>query len=82
MSNALVPISEAKARLSELVREAETRDIILMRHGRPAAYLVNADAYDALVEQLEDAMDRLSVYERDHSTIDFDKVVAELGLDD
>jgi prevent-host-death family protein len=36
-----VPISEAKARLTDLVRRAEAgEDIVLMRHGRPAARLV------------------------------------------
>ena len=36
-----VPISEAKARLTDLVRRAEAgEDVVLMRHGRPAARLV------------------------------------------
>jgi prevent-host-death family protein len=36
-----VPISEAKARLTDLVRRAEAgEDIVLMRHGRPAARIV------------------------------------------
>lgn len=83
MSDVLVPVSEAKVRLSELIRDAADHDVTLLRHGRPVAYLVGAGNYAALVEQLEDAMDRLSVYERDHSTIDYDKVAAELGfLDD
>ena len=36
-----IPVSEAKARLTDLVRRAEAgEDIVLMRHGRPAARLV------------------------------------------
>lgn len=36
-----IPLSEAKARLTELVRRAEAGDdIILTRHGQPAARLV------------------------------------------
>ena len=38
-----VPISEAKGRLTDLVRRAEAGDeIILTRHGQPAAKLVRA----------------------------------------
>ncbi len=36
-----IPISEAKARLTDLVRRAEGgEDIVLMRHGRPTARIV------------------------------------------
>ena len=36
-----VPISEAKARLTDLVRRAEAgEDVVLMRHGQPAARIV------------------------------------------
>jgi prevent-host-death family protein len=36
-----IPISEAKGRLTDLVRRAEAGDeIVLTRHGRPAAKLV------------------------------------------
>ena len=35
-----VPISEAKARLTDLVRRAEARDeVVLTRHGRPVVRL-------------------------------------------
>jgi len=56
MSN-LVPISEARARLSRLVREAADRDIVLMNHGRPAAILISAERYESLLEELEDLRD-------------------------
>ena len=37
-----VPIPDAKGRLSELVRRAEAGDdVVLTRHGRPAARLVS-----------------------------------------
>ena len=79
MSN-LVPISEARARLSRLVREAADDDIVLMNHGRPAAVLISAERYESLLEELEDLKDRLSVYERENITMPLDKLVAELGL--
>ena len=77
-----VPISEAKGRLSELVREADSHEVLLMRHSRPAAVLLSHARYEALVEKLEDALDRLSVHEREGVTMDYDKLRAELGFDD
>ena len=36
-----VPLSEAKARLTDLVRQAEAgEEVVLTRHGRPAARIV------------------------------------------
>lgn len=44
-----VPLAEAKARLSECVREAERGEpVIITRHGRPAAALVSADELQRL----------------------------------
>jgi prevent-host-death family protein len=80
--NNLVPISEARARLSQLVREAGEREIVLMNHGRPAAILISAEHYESLLEEIEDLRDRLSVHEREHVTMPFEKFVAELGIAD
>lgn len=82
MDVAFVPISEAKGRLSELIRESDGRDVLLMRHGRPAAVLRSVERDEAIAEKLEDALDRLSVHEREGVTMDFDKLAAELGLDE
>lgn len=50
-----VPLSEAKARFAEIVREAEEGELILLtRHGRPAAALVRPDNIERL-ERLEAA---------------------------
>ncbi|MDQ3733347.1 MAG: type II toxin-antitoxin system prevent-host-death family antitoxin [Actinomycetota bacterium] len=78
---AVIPISEAKGRLAQVVRDAEEHDVILLRHGRPAAMVIGAERYDAINEELEDLRDRLAVYERDHVTIGIDKLIAELGED-
>lgn len=79
--SAVIPISEAKGRLSEVVRDSETHDVILLRHGRAAALVIGAERYDAFMEEVEDLRDRLSVYERDHVTVGLDKLIAELGED-
>lgn len=80
----LVTVTEAKARLGELLREAGEEDVVVVRHGHPAAVLVGADRYDALLEELEDLKDRLSVHESARSEptlrIGFDNMAAELGL--
>lgn len=76
----LVPVSEARASLSALIKKATEQDITLMNHGRPAAVLISAERYDALLEEIEDLKDRLSVHERDGVTVSLDHLVAELGI--
>jgi antitoxin StbD len=76
-----IPISEAKPRLAEIVRDSDDEDVLLLRHGRPAAVVMSARRWDALNEEIEDLRDRLSIHERDGVTVDFDKVVSELGLE-
>jgi antitoxin StbD len=80
----LVPVSEAKARLAELIREAADEDVILMRHGHPAAVIIGVERLDALIEELEDARDRIALIEAretpDDMFIPLDKIKAEFGL--
>ncbi|WP_368834160.1 type II toxin-antitoxin system prevent-host-death family antitoxin [Mycobacterium intracellulare] len=68
-----VPIGEAQARLSELVRQSADDDVVLVDDSGPAAVVMSADRYDALLEDLEDLRDRLSVHERTGVTISADK---------
>lgn len=76
----MIPISKAKARLSELIRQAADDDVLLMNHSTPAAVLISVERYDDLLEELEDLRDRVSVHERSGVTISADKLMAELGL--
>ena len=39
-----VPLSEVKAALSHLLREAEKRDIVITRHGKPAGVLIGFES--------------------------------------
>lgn len=85
MMENMVPITEAKIRINELVRTAESGEhVVLMRHGRPAALLIGFMEYDALLERIEDLDDRLSVHESQESDpslrVPLEKVKAELGL--
>jgi prevent-host-death family protein len=80
----LVPISEAKGRLSELVRTAEDEDVVLLRHGRPAGVLISTRRLEALFETIEDLEDRLAAHEAsdmpEDMWIPWEKVKVELGL--
>lgn len=50
-----IPLSEARARLSELLDELESRHehVVITRKGRPVAVLVPTAEYDAMEETLE-----------------------------
>ena len=51
----MVPFTEARARLSELLDEIEKRHehVVITRSGRPVAVLVPADEHEVLEETLE-----------------------------
>ena len=51
----IVPFTEARARLSELLDELEARHehVVITRNGRPAAVLVPAEEQEVLEETLE-----------------------------
>jgi antitoxin StbD len=76
----LVAIGEARTRLSQLARDVGDHHIVLMNNCRPAAILVSPQRYSTLVEEIEDLRDRLSVHEREHATVLFSALVAELGI--
>lgn len=58
-----VAVTEAKAKLNTLLRDAQSDDVILMRHGRPAGVLVSYERYEDLIEGWEDAIDARAVAE-------------------
>jgi len=41
-----VPLSQIKDDLSRFLREAETRDIVITRHGKPAGVLIGFESED------------------------------------
>jgi prevent-host-death family protein len=42
----VVPLSEIKDDLSRYLREAETREIVITRHGKPAGVLIGFESED------------------------------------
>ena len=45
-----VPLSEMKDNLSRFLREAESREIVITRHGKPAGVLIGFGSEDAWFE--------------------------------
>ena len=78
----IIPISDAKPRLGALVAASDTEDVVLTKHGRPAAVLVSAERYTALLDRLEDAEDSLAVLQTaGEPTVPAEQLYASLGLD-
>lgn len=81
---ALVTMSEARKKLHEVVRQLPQRNVLLLKHGRPVATILDAEVYQELLEQIEDLKDRLAVFESAHEGEDmkvpWGKVEAEHGL--
>ena len=53
-ANYTASISELKKNPSALLQEADGNPITILNHNKPTAYLVPADTYEALLEQIED----------------------------
>ncbi len=47
-------ITELKKNPTALINEAMDGPIVILNHNRPTAYLIPAEAYEALLERLED----------------------------
>ena len=80
-----VQLTEARNRFSEIVRQAQERAVWILRHGHAAAVIVSPKHYEALLDEIEDLRDKLSVYESEVADEDlripWEKAKIELGLD-
>lgn len=57
----MIPISEARATLGELVEAAREEEIFIVKHSRPVGVLLSVEKYKALLDRLEDLEDALAV---------------------
>lgn len=73
-----VSISELKKNPSALLSQASGSPIAVLNHNKPAAYLIPADTYEALMDMIEDYELAKLVEER---RSDIDKAVT-VALDD
>ncbi|MDO9068802.1 MAG: type II toxin-antitoxin system prevent-host-death family antitoxin [Deltaproteobacteria bacterium] len=49
-----VSISDLKKNPSDIIKRSHGAPVAILNHNRPTAYLVPAEAYEALMEQLDD----------------------------
>ncbi len=78
-----VTISAARAELSTLVDSVSTEPVTVSRRGRPAAVIVSPEAYETMVQALEDVAD-VEAFDaamaEEGANIPWDQVKADLGL--
>ena len=49
-----VSITDLKKNPSAIIKEAEGSPVVILNHNRPSAYIVPADAFEAMLEKLDD----------------------------
>ena len=86
----IVPFTEARARLTELLDEIQSRHehVVITRNGRPAAVMLSTEEYEAIEETLEILQDEETLSALRESKDDvkagrlfsLDEVRRELGL--
>jgi antitoxin StbD len=59
-------ISELKKNPSALIDQSAGEPIAILNHNKPTAYLIPAETYEHMIEQLEDYQLGLLVKERQH----------------
>jgi len=61
-----VSISDLKKNPSRIINESEGAPVAILNHNKPSAYIIPADAFEALMEKLEDYELSQVVKEREH----------------
>ena len=59
-----VSVTELKRSYPSIIREAIDGPIAVLNHNRPEAYLIAADAYEKLMDRIEDLEDAKLVRDR------------------
>lgn len=65
-ARASVSISDLKKNPSRIINQAEGAPVAILNHNKPSAYIIPAEAFEALMEKLEDYELSLVVKERAH----------------
>jgi prevent-host-death family protein len=78
----IIPITEAKPRLAELIKTSSTEDVVVTQRGHATAVIVSIDRYSDMLDRIEDLEDSLAIYELDDNepARPAEEVFAELGL--
>jgi len=75
-ANKTVSVTELKRNLASVLRQAGDHAVAVLNHNRPEAYLLSAELYERLLEQLEDLEDARLVRDRAQGPF------VEVGLDE
>lgn len=60
----LVAITDARVKLKELVEEVlPQRNVVLLRHNKVVGIMVDPQRYNALIDEIEDLEDEISILE-------------------
>ncbi len=78
LANYAATISELKKNPSALIEQSDGEPIAILNRNRPAAYLIPAETYEALLEKIEDYELGLMVAAREHEK----ESAIELDIDD
>ena len=73
-----VSISELKKNPSSLIEQSQGEPIAILNHNKPTAYLIPAQTYELMLEQIEDYQLALLVKERQQEK----SLAVEVNLDD
>ena len=65
-ARASVSISDLKKNPSRIINQSEGAPVAILNHNKPSAYIIPADAFEALMERLEDYELSRVVREREH----------------
>ena len=62
MATKIIPVSDLRRKTSDIIRYVREDEVVYVtQHGRPAIVLVDFERYEALMEQLEDLADMVSL---------------------
>ncbi len=64
LTKASVSITDLKKNPSAIIKEAEGAPVAILNHNRPSAYIVPADAFEAMLEKLDDLEIKKTVEKR------------------
>lgn len=65
-ARASVSISDLKKNPSRIINDAEGAPVAILNHNKPSAYLIPAETFEALMEQMEDYNLSRLVKDRQH----------------
>lgn len=71
-------ISELKRNPSSLIEQADGEPVVILNHNRPTAYLIPAETYHLLLEQIEDVDWGKIIQKRQHEKAS----AVEVGIDE